>query len=381
MRIGIEAQRLFRPRKHGMDIVALELIKAIQRMDTEHEFFVFVKPDIDDKILFDSEKVKIIRLKGSPYPFWEQVMLPFAVKKYKIDVLHSTANTGPINSPVPLIVTLHDIIFLEKLYFLQGTLYQRIGNLYRRWNVPRLMDLCETIVTVSDFERARILHHFDLPKEKVIAVHNAVGAHFRPIKDVGELAIAQEKYNLPDKFMFFLGNTDPKKNVMGVISALSELKKNGKLNMPLVMPDLDKDYLLRIMKDLKASDLREDILLCGYVPNQELPAILNQATIFLYPSLRESFGIPLLEAMACGVPVITSNTASMPEVAAEAAEFVDPFNPHTIAQKIEELLNDEERRKELSIKGLERAQDFSWDITAQKMIKIYENAYSKPTRV
>lgn len=374
MRIGIEAQRLFRPKKHGMDIVALELIKAIQRMDTEHEFFVFVKPDVDDQIIHDTDNVKIIKLKGSPYPLWEQIVLPFAVKKYKIDVLHSTANTGPINSPVPLIVTLHDIIFLEKLYFLQGTMYQRIGNLYRRWNVPRLMDLCETIVTVSNFERDRILHHFHLPKERVIAVHNAVGAHFRRITDVGELSIAKEKYNLPDKFIFFLGNTDPKKNVMGVISALGELKKNGKLTMPLVMPDLDKEYLLRIMKEVKASDLREDILLCGYIPNGELPAVLSQATIFLYPSLRESFGIPLLEGMACGVPVITSNTASMPEVAGDAAAFVDPFNPHTIARKIEELLNDEQQRKDLVEKGLKRAEDFSWDITAHRMIEIYEKS-------
>jgi glycosyltransferase involved in cell wall biosynthesis len=373
MRIGIEAQRLFRPKKHGMDIVALELIKAIQRMDTEHEFFVFVKPDEDDKILHDTDNVKIIQLKGFTYPLWEQIVLPFAVKKYNLDVLHCTANTAPINCPVPLIVTLHDIIFLEKLHFLQGTMYQRFGNLYRRWNVPRLLDLCETIVTVSDFERARIQHHFHLAKEKVVAVHNAVGAHFRRISDVGELAIAKEKYNLPDRFIFFLGNTDPKKNVRGVVSALGELKKNGKLNIPLVMPDLDKEYLLRIMREVGASELREDILLCGYIPNAELPAILNQATLFLYPSLRESFGIPLLEAMACGVPVITSNTASMPEVAADAAAFVDPFNPHTIAQKIDELLNDEEQCRELALKGLERAEDFSWDITAQKMIKIYEN--------
>ena len=161
---------------------------------------------------------------------------------------------------------------------------------------------------------------------------------------------------------------------MGVISALSELKKNGKLTMPLVMPDLDKEYLLRIMKEVRAMDLREDILLCGYIPNGELPAVLNQATIFLYPSLRESFGIPLLEGMACGVPVITSNTASMPEVAGGAAAFVDPFNPHTIAQKIEELLANEELRKELVEKGLKRAEEFSWDITAKKMIKIYENS-------
>lgn len=372
MRIGIEAQRLFRPKKHGMDIVALELIKALQRMKTDHEFFVFVKPDVDDKILHDSDNVKIVRLKGLSYPIWEQLVLPFAVKRYKLDVLHSTANTAPINCPVPLVVTLHDIIFLEKFHFLQGSLYQRVGNLYRRWNVPRLLGLCDTIVTVSNFERARILHHFHLEKDKVVAVHNAVGAHFRRIRDVGELSISKEKYKLPDKFIFFLGNTDPKKNVRGVVSALGELKKNGKLNIPLVMPDLDKEYLLRIMREVNATDLREDILLCGYIPNSELPAVLNQATLFLYPSLRESFGIPLLEAMACGVPVITSNTASMPEVAGNAAAFVDPFNPHTIAEKIEELLNDEQQRIELAEKGLVRAEEFSWDLTAEKMLKIYK---------
>lgn len=372
MRIGIEAQRLFRKKKHGMDIVALELIKAIQRADTQHEFFIFVKPDEDDGILEETENVKIVRVKGASYPFWEQVRLPNTIKKYNLDVLHCTANTAPINCPVPLVVTLHDIIFLEKINVLKGSLYQRMGNLYRRWNVPRLLNICKTIVTVSNFERDRILHHFHLPKEKVVAVPNAVGNHFKQVVNSEELQKAKATYNLPDKFIFFLGNSDPKKNVRGVISALLELKKNGKLAMPLVMPDLRKEYLQNILHELRATELSNDILLCGYIPNQELPAVLSQASLFLYPSLRESFGIPLLEAMACGVPVITSNTASMPEVAGNAAAFIDPFTPHTLAQKIDELLNNPTMCKELAQKGLERSKEFSWDITAQKMIELYE---------
>lgn len=373
MRIGIEAQRLFRKKKHGMDIVALELIKAIQRLDTPHQFFIFVKPDEDDKILQETHNVKIVRIKGGPYPLWEQLLLPMAIRKYKLNVLHCTANTAPINCPVPLVVTLHDIIFLEKLNLLHGSLYQRIGNLYRRWNVPRVLETCETIITVSNFERGRILHHFPLPKNKVVAIHNAVGKHFLPITNKAELEKVSAKYKLPKRFMFFLGNSDPKKNVHGVIAAISELKKEGKLKLPLVMPDLDTNYLNSVMKELKATHLKKDILLCGYIPNTELPAILSQATLFLYPSLRESFGIPLLEAMACGVPVITSITASMPEVADDAALFIDPYNPHTLAEKIDMALNNADLLMHLSAKGIERAKNFSWDITAQKIIKLYEN--------
>lgn len=373
MRIGIEAQRLFRKKKHGMDIVALELIKALQQLDTPHQFFVFVKPDEDNQVIKETKNFKIIEVNGGPYPVWEQIKLPAAAKQVKLDVLHCTSNTAPLKSPVPLVITLHDIIYLEKLNLSQGTWYQRIGNLYRRWNVPKVVKISKAIATVSNYERNRIIEHFSLPKDKVSTVYNAVGSHFKPNTDKSVAKAISEKYKLPEQYMFFLGNTDPKKNVRGVMAALKILKQQGKLALPVVMPDLDGDYLRRILAELKATDLLDNIFLCGYIPNQELPLIIGNATIFLYPSLRESFGIPLLEAMACGVPVITSNTSSMPEVAGDAALLIDPFKPETLAENIELLLNDAQLRQQLVEKGIDRAKEFSWHNTALQMIKLYEN--------
>lgn len=372
MRIGIEAQRLFRKKKHGMDIVALELIKALQKLDTGHEFVVFVRPDTDDKVITAGANFEIVRVKGSPYPVWEQFMLPPAVKKYGIDVLHCTANTAPLNSSAPIITTLHDIIYLEKLNLTQGSMYQRIGNLYRRWNVPRTVKKSKIITTVSNFERQRILDHFDLPEEKVVTVYNAVGAHFKKITDENELERVKLKYNLPNEYLFFLGNTDPKKNVRGVLAALAILKQQGKLRLPIVMPDLDSLYLNQLLSDLKAPDLANDVILCGYIPNIEIPAVYSSAVLFLYPSLRESFGIPLLEAMACGVPVVTSNSSPMTEVAGNAALYAEAANPESIAENIDMLLNNEQYRQQLVALGKERIKLFSWENTASQMLTLYE---------
>lgn len=371
MRIGIEAQRLFRKKKHGMDIVALELIKALQQLDTKNEYLVFAKPDEDDKVISESQNLKIERVEGGPYPIWEQWKLPAAAKG-KIDLLHCTANTAPLKSPAPLMITLHDIIYLEKINLKQGTMYQRVGNLYRRWNVPRVVHKSKIITTVSDYERNRIIEHFGLPKEKVVTVYNAVGAHFKPITDAAVLEGVRKKYNLPQQYMFFLGNTDPKKNVKGLMAALALLKAENKLPYPLVMPDLDRVYLQRTLEEINAPRLIENIILCGYVPNSELPGIFGNAAMFLYPSLRESFGIPLLEAMACGVPVVTSHTSSMPEVAGDAALFTDPFKPETIAEQILKLSEDSQLHTELKNRGLERSKQFSWKNTARQMLDLYE---------
>lgn len=372
MKIGIEAQRLFRSKKHGMDIVALELIKALQKLETNHQFYVYLKPDTDNKIIQPTKNFEVIEVAGGSYPVWEQYKLPIAARKHHLDVLHCTANTAPLFSPAPLIITLHDIIYLEKLNLKRGTMYQRMGNLYRRWNVPRVVDAAEKIITVSDFERMRILEHFGLPGERVVTVYNAVGSHFAPVTDNERIAEKQKKYKLPNEYMLFLGNTDPKKNVVGLLKALLILKKENKLTLPLVITDLDQNYLQQTLQELKATEIEKDIVLCGYIPNQDLPAVYSKASVFLYPSLRESFGIPILEGMACGVPVITSNTASMPEVAGDAAVFVDPFLPSSIAGQIHHLLTDANKRTELVEKGFARAKNFSWEKTARQVVQLYE---------
>ena len=381
MKIGIEGQRLFRKKKHGMDMVALELIKNLQKIDQKNEYVVFVKPDFDDTCIPSAPNFKIVELNSRfGYPGWEQIALPKAAYKEGCDVLHCTSNTGPLFSKVPIVTTLHDIIYLESisLFKKEGTWYQKLGNMYRRYFVPPVIRKSKKVITVSNFEKERINKHFGFTDNRLTAIYNGVGSHFKKVTDAGQLKTIKEQYNLPDNFFFFLGNTDPKKNTKGVLKAFTDFNKIYPKKYKLVMLDYDEGELLKLLDTTGGREIRELIHLTGYVPNTDLPAIISQCTIFLYPSLRESFGIPILEGMACGVPVITSNTSSMPEVAGEGtALMVDPSKPIQITEAMRNLIEDKMLAKVLSEKGIQRAKDFSWEAMAKNVLELYEDVHSE----
>lgn len=373
MKIGIEGQRLYRKKKHGMDMVALELIKNLQQIDTINEYVIFVKPDEDNYCIPSAPNFKIVELKGGAYPFWEQIALPRAAFKEGCVLLHCTSNTGPIFSKVPLLTTLHDIIYLESISIFKksGTWYQKLGNMYRRMIVPTVAKKSVKVVTVSNFEKDRIQKFMGL-KDNLLAIYNGVGEHFKVIKDKKALETAAQKYNLPTDFLFFLGNTDPKKNTPNVLKAFAEFNKSSEKKYKLVMLDYEENALQQVLNDIGYSEIRSDIVMTGYVPNSEMPLIINQCKVFLYPSLRESFGIPILEGMACGVPVITSNTSSMPEIAGDAAVIVNPMNTNEIVDAINLILNDEKFKEDLCQKGTKQVTKFSWRIMAENYLKLYQ---------
>lgn len=374
MKIGIEGQRLFRKKKHGMDIVALELIRNLQEIDQVNEYYIFVKKD-EDPCLKETPNFNIIELGDSPYPVWEQFLLPKAALAAGCNILHCTSNTAPVRCNIPLVVTVHDIIYMEKLsLFRKGfSAYQKFGNLYRRWNVPICIKKSKCVITVSEYEKQRIAHFFNMDDTKLKAVYNGVGTHFRQITDPQILMEIRLKYHLPEKFFFFFGNTDPKKNTKGVLKALSIFNQTSTEKIPLVMLDYDKNELAGLIQEIGDPDLGKLVKLTGYVPNQELPAIYSLASIFLYPSLRESFGIPMLEAMACGVPVISSNTSSMPEVGGDAACFIDPFQPRQISDAIQLILSDDKLKNDLVKKGFRNAKKYSWKAMAEHVLSIYKS--------
>ncbi len=381
MKIGIEGQRLYRKRKHGMDMVALELIKELQKLDKENEYVVFIKPDEDNRIFEPTSNFKFVELGGGPYPTWEQFALPKAAKAEGCDMLHCTSNTAPLNPGIPLIITLHDIIYMESISLFKkgGTAYQKFGNMYRRFVVPRVMKKSDKIITVSEFEKNRIREFFGFPPDddRLVAIYNGVSEHFRKIEDEKELQRVKELYKLPDRFLFFLGNTDPKKNTKGTLKAFSDyLKKTGD-DMYLVMLDFEQSELEKLLTEIGDKELINRIILTGYVVNTDLPAIYNLCKVFLYPSLRESFGIPMLEAMRCGAPVITSNTSSMPEVSGGAAHIIDPFKPEEITEGIIKILSDDAYRNKLIEKGFRQSAKFSWKNMAKKVLELYKTVYKK----
>lgn len=373
MRIGIEAQRIFRKNKHGMDFVVLQEIKELQKMDTPHEYFVFVKPGVD-RCIESSEHVHIIEVNCPSYPLWEQWALPHAARKAGVDILHCTSNTAPIWCNIPLVLTLHDIIFLEPRDKKNKSLYQNLGYFYRRWDVPRILKKCRRIITVSDFELGNIKQKLQLPDSQLKMIYNGYNEWFRPIESNKQ---QYRKYIADAGYFFFLGNTDPKKNTERTLVAYAKYLEQSEVKRPLLMADLDQEYLNGIIERNGIEAIRDHIVIPGYIINSDLPYIYNNAFAFLYTSLRESFGIPLLEAMACGTPVITSNTSSMPEIAGHDAILINPESSDEIALKMLQLERDTDFYQRQKAVGLERAKLFSWRKTTENLLRLYEEVYKE----
>lgn len=373
MRIGIEAQRIFRKNKHGMDFVVLQEIKELQKMDTPHEYFVFVKPGVD-RCIESSEHVHIIEVNCPSYPLWEQWALPRAARKAGVDILHCTSNTAPIWCNIPLVLTLHDIIFLEPRDKKNKSLYQNLGYFYRRWDVPRILKKCRRIITVSDFELGNIKQKLQLPDSQLKMIYNGYNEWFRPIESNKQ---QYRKYIADAGYFFFLGNTDPKKNTERTLVAYAKYLEQSEVKRPLLMADLDQEYLNGIIERNGIEAIRDHIVIPGYIINSDLPYIYNNAFAFLYTSLRESFGIPLLEAMACGTPVITSNTFSMPEIAGHDAILINPESSDEIALKMLQLERDTDFYQRQMAVGLERAKLFSWRKTTENLLRLYEEVYKE----
>ena len=371
MRIGIEAQRIFRTNKHGMDYVVLEEIKELQKSDVRNEYFVFVAPG-EDRCLKDSKNVHIIEIGNNFYPLWEQFSLPRAVNQLNLDMLHCTSNTAPIRCKVPLILTLHDIIFLEPRDKSNKSFYQDMGWRYRRFVVPRILKKCKRIITVSDFEYNNIITKLQIPEEKMVMIYNGYNKWFRPVEDT---ELIYQQYIEEPGYFFFLGNTDPKKNTERTLIAYSKYLEMSDVKRKLLMADLDKEYLEDIIERNHIDNIRDHIVMPGYIKNADLPYIYNNAFAFLYTSLRESFGIPLLEAMACGTPVITSSTSSMPEIGGPDVIMVNPLNANEITEKMLLLEKDKALYQKQKDIGIIRAQQFSWEYTAEQLLMVYEDVY------
>lgn len=370
MKIAIEAQRIFRRNKHGMDFVVLETIRELQKRDDGNEYYIIVAPG-EDRCLEKSSKLSIVELKCPIYPLWEQVALPRAIKRLQVDLLHCTSNTAPLWCPVPLVLTLHDIIYLEPRQHHSPSLYQEMGWYYRRLVVPRILKKCLKIITVSHFECNRIRKTLNIPFNRIVSIYNGYNAYFHPLKEIDMHIVRQY---IPQKdFLFFLGNTDPKKNTAGVLKAYSLYLQKSVVKRPLLIADLKEEYINNLLQQEEICDIKPHLYYPGYIANRDLPMLYNAAFAFLYPSLRESFGIPMIEAMACGTPVIIGNTSAMPEVAGSETMAVNPYKIEEIANALLRLESDKILYTKLIDYGLLRAKQFSWAKTADELVQLYQS--------
>ena len=373
MKIAIEAQRIFRKNKHGMDFVVLEILKILQIKDKVNEYFVLVSPG-EDKCLESSSSFNIIEFGSTFYPLWEQIQLPLKLRKILPDILHCTSNTAPfVKCSVKLVTTIHDVIYLEKEKESNSSWYQMLGRIYRRFVVPTIAKSSNIIITVSEFEKKSIVLHFPSKERNIEVIYNGYGTHFKENIDWEKIV---KKYSDAQQYFLFLGNTDPKKNVATTLIAYHKYLQSSKIKHKLLIADLKAYAFEQFIVANKIESIRESVSLISYIPNSDLAHFYNGAYALLYTSKRESFGIPILEAMACGTPVITGISSAMPEVAGSGCKtLVDTLSSDSIAAKMLELENSADFYKEVVEYGKTRVKEFSWEKAAQQTQILYQKVY------
>jgi len=363
MRIGIEGLPLFYHRT-GTATYTHELVQNLRRLPTG-----------DTVMLFGRNQ----RMAGSSYHdisyperfanyFYKKYRLPRELLDRRIDIYHSPRDMGlpkPSLLPCPTVMTLHDIILIKMAsdYYKPSR-----ARLYERRLLQRVQQV-DHVITASEFSRRDTLDWSGIDPDKVSVVHNGVSRQFHPVSDEEELARVSSRYGLPDRFILSVGATEPRKNTRVSIDAF-HLLRQGRSDIRLVITG--GDYCGLNPSSAFAGQNLQDVHFAGYIADADMAAVYSLAEVLLFPSLYEGFGLPPLEAMACGTPVIASNLTSIPEVVGDAAMLVDPRNAGEIAAALEIILSSQETRSGLIEKGIARAARFSWARCAEQTRAIYE---------
>jgi glycosyltransferase involved in cell wall biosynthesis len=299
---------------------------------------------------------------------WEQLLQPPAVALERLDVLHSMSYVQPLLSPVRSVVTMLDLSFL------------RMPEAFNRWNRIYLATMArvsarrsDRIIAISESTRRDIVHYFGVPAGKVEVIYCGVDAHYRPEEDASLLERFRRERGLPERFLLYVGTLEPRKNVERLVEAYSRVRTELGPSHKLVLGGAKGWLYDRIFARVRQLGLEGEVVFAGYIPDEDLPLWYNLADIFIYPSLYEGFGLPPLEAMACGTPVITSSASSLPEVAGTAALMVDPLDVDDLANAIMRVLGDSALHQQLEAAGPRQAARFRWADAAARTMKVYKD--------
>jgi glycosyltransferase involved in cell wall biosynthesis len=383
MRIGIDARFLTHPQKGGFKTYSENLISALARIETKNTYFLYLDREPDETTQLPQKPNFNYRVVPGELPYlgmpWrEQIGLPLQVKRDGIDVLHSPCLTAPIRRlPCVSVVTIHDMIwfFPEKFSQRNSTPIKRkpLEWYYRR--IPEYAARnARAIITVSEASKESIHESLSLPAERIFVTYEAAGSQFRKIDDPQRSRLIDEKYGLPSQFILAIGSADPRKNILALVEAYALLPDSIRQRCQLVIVWTHQLLAQEIISQIERLGLAGQVKFVSQVSTEELVLFYNRCSIFIFPSLFEGFGLPPLEAMSCGAPVIAARNSSLPEILGDAALFFDAQDIQDLNDKITLVLNDCEFKSSLIQKGFERAPRFSWEKCARDTEAVYDQA-------
>lgn len=369
MRIAIDASTI--STQGGPRTYVLGLIDALLRTDTGNEYVVFYNDPVHMG-RFPLAREVVLPGKNPLARLWrEHALLPLACRREQVDLLHCPKSAIPYFSPCPVVVTLHDLIPLK-----HPETEKFAARLYWRLQIPIAARRSNFIITDSEHARQEILSDFGCFPDNVKAIRLGFDPRMSSPRDSADGDGICRKYGLPPEYLLYVGTIQPRKNLDTLIQAFYNLKCSGSFDQKLVIAGRKGWLYEQLFIRIKELNLDSEIIFTGFVPDEELPFIYDRAKIFLYLSLFEGFGLPPLEAMACGVPVIASNTTSLPEVVGDAGITVSPTDINGVVSAMKRVLTDPLLAEKMSASGRRRAGLFSWDETARETLAVYRQVFS-----
>lgn len=370
LRIGIDAHSVGTG-LGGNESYATNLIEALAEIDTVNRYTIYVTRREAVERFSNRWSNFLVRPTLPHTPFIRiPLTLSAELRKNPVDVLH-VQFTAPPFAPCPVVVSIHDLSF-EHL----PQTFKRRSRTQLRITVRRSARNAAQVVALSQFARSDIIKTYGIPAEKISVIPLAASSGFGPVEDQGELQRVRHTYGIESDYILTVGSIQPRKNLPRLIAAYSSLRRSQpEVKLPqLVLVGKFAWLYDETLRTIKELDLSDAVVVTGYVPEADLPALYSGALCFVYPSFFEGFGLPPLEAMKCGAPVIVSNNTSLPEVVGQAGILVDPLDVNDIASAIKKVISNSNLRSQLRVKGFERAQLFDWQETARQTVAIYEKA-------
>lgn len=364
MRIAIDARKLH---DYGIGTYVRNLLKHLSRIDRETDYILLCREQ-DQSVLAElGENFRPIVERTRPYSIGEQLAIPRRLRRERVDLFHSPHYPLPPLTTCPSIVTIHDCIHLMFPEYLPN----RFAPIYARTFMWASTRRASRILTVSEASKRDIIRFFNVPEEKIAVIYNAIDDWFRLEPPEEEVVRIRERYQLQDEFVLYAGNIKPHKNLERLIDAFYLLHREGLDNLKLLIIGHEISRYATLRRAVHRYQLHKYVRFLGFVPDQTLAILYRLAGVFAFPSLYEGFGLPPLEAMASGTPVVTSNVSSLPEVVDAAALLVDPYDATSIATGIRRVLTEPGLRAELRARGFARVEQFSWERSVRQIREIY----------
>ena len=365
MRIAIDARKL---RDYGIGTYVRNLLRHLSRIDTTTEYVLLCHGrdcGMADEL---GDNFRAVLENAPGYSVQEQFRIPLVLRREGIDLFHAPHYVLPPLTPCKSVVTIHDCIHLRFPQYLPS----RLGYAYARASLWTAAHRSNRVLTVSEASKRDILKYFHIPPDKIDVIYNGIDERFGQPPHPDEIARVRERYQLNDPFVLYAGNIKPHKNLERVIESFHLLRRGGGMDQVklLIIGDQISKYAT-LRRAVHKYKLHKHVRFFGFVPDQTLAVLYRLASVFVFPSLYEGFGLPPLEAMASGTPVITSNVSSLPEVVDDAALLVDPHDASAIAGAMRRVLTDRALRDDLVRKGLARTAQFSWDRSVRRVRAIY----------